>query len=115
MSVKKEDIQQILSTTLQNFNKVDILFNGAGIFDMRHLLDESWDVFDQLFTVNVKKSFFLMQAVAKQMIEQNEDGKIINKSSQAGRRGRSPCFPLLCNPSRHYKLYSISLHDFGKI
>lgn len=46
MSVKKEDIQQILSTTLQNFNKVDILFNGAGIFDMRPLLDESWDVFD---------------------------------------------------------------------
>ncbi|WP_240993374.1 SDR family NAD(P)-dependent oxidoreductase [Commensalibacter melissae] len=78
ISVKKEDIQQILSTTLQNFNKVDILFNGAGIFDMRPLLDESWDVFDQLFTVNVKESFFLMQAVAKQMVEQNEDGKIIN-------------------------------------
>ena len=36
---KKEDIQQILSTTLQNFNKVDILFNSAGIFDMRPLLD----------------------------------------------------------------------------
>jgi|GEM_PF-4283342 len=82
---------------------------------MRPLLDKSWDVFDQLFTVNVKESFFLMQAVAKQMVEQNEDGKIINKSSQAGRRGRSPCFPLLCNPNRHYKLFSISRHDFGKI
>ncbi|MFS2220768.1 SDR family NAD(P)-dependent oxidoreductase [Commensalibacter sp. ESL0382] len=58
MSVKKEDIQQILSTTFQNLNKVDILFNGTGIFDMRPLLDESWDVFDQLFTVNVKESFF---------------------------------------------------------
>ena len=50
---------------------------------MRPLLDESWDVFDQLFTVNVKESFFLMQAVAKQMVEQNEDGKIINLSFQA--------------------------------
>ncbi|MCT6895467.1 MAG: SDR family NAD(P)-dependent oxidoreductase [Commensalibacter sp.] len=87
MSVKKEDIQQILSTTFQNLNKVDILFNGTGIFDMRPLLDESWDVFDQLFTVNVKESFFLMQAVAKQMVEQNEDGKIINLSFQAAPPG----------------------------
>lgn len=50
---------------------------------MQPLLDKSWDVFDQLFTVNVKKSFFLMQAVAKRMVEQNEDGKIINLSFQA--------------------------------
>ncbi len=56
---------------------------------MRPFLDKSWEVFDRLFTVNVKGSFFLIQAVAKQMVQQNKGGKIINMSSQAGRRGEA--------------------------
>lgn len=86
---KKENISHIVSTSVQHFNQIDILFNGAGIFDMRPLLEESWDIFDQLFTVNVKGTFFLMQAVAQQMVKQGKGGKIINISSQAGRRGEA--------------------------
>ena len=56
---------------------------------MRPILDESWDVFDRLFAVNVKGMFFLMQAVAQKMVEQGHGGKIINMSSQAGRRGEA--------------------------
>jgi NAD(P)-dependent dehydrogenase (short-subunit alcohol dehydrogenase family) len=56
---------------------------------MHPLLDESWDSFDRLFAVNVKGMFFLLQAVARQMVEQGRGGKIINLSSQAGRRGEA--------------------------
>ncbi|MGC6693397.1 SDR family NAD(P)-dependent oxidoreductase, partial [Burkholderia pseudomallei] len=67
----------------------DILFNNAALFDMRPLLDESWDVFDRLFAVNVKGLFLLMQALAQRMVEQGRGGKIVNMSSQAGRRGEA--------------------------
>lgn len=86
---RREDIDRIVSETVERFGSIDILFNNAALFDMRPLLDESWDVYDRLFAVNVKGMFFLMQAVARRMVEQGQGGKIINMSSQAGRRGEA--------------------------
>ena len=86
---RREDIERIVASALERFGRIDILFNNAALFDMRPLLDESWDIYDRLFAVNVKGMFFLMQAVAKRMVEQGRGGKIINMSSQAGRRGEA--------------------------
>jgi D-sorbitol dehydrogenase (acceptor) len=86
---RREGIEEIAGATLARFGRVDILFNNAAIFDMRPLLDESWDIFDRIFAVNVKGMFFLLQRVAQQMVEQGGGGKIINMASQAGRRGES--------------------------
>ena len=86
---RREDIERIVARTVERFGRIDILFNNAALFDMRPILDESWDVFDRLFAVNVKGMFFLMQAVARHMVEQGRGGKIINMSSQAGRRGEA--------------------------
>jgi D-sorbitol dehydrogenase (acceptor) len=86
---RRDDIERIMASTVARFGQIDILFNNAALFDMRPLLDESWEVFDKLFAVNVKGMFFLMQAVAARMVEQGRGGKIINMSSQAGRRGEA--------------------------
>ena len=86
---RRDDIARIVATAVERFGGVDILFNNAALFDMRPLLDESWDVFDRLFSVNVKGLFFLMQAVAQRMVEQGRGGKIVNMASQAGRRGEA--------------------------
>lgn len=86
---RREDIATIVSSAVERFGSIDILYNNAAIFDMHPLLDESWDSFDRLFAVNVKGMFFLLQAVARQMVEQGRGGKIINLSSQAGRRGEA--------------------------
>ncbi|MEJ8799917.1 L-iditol 2-dehydrogenase [Trinickia caryophylli] len=86
---RREDIGRVVATAVDRFGGIDILFNNAAIFDMRPLLDESWEIFDRLFAVNVKGMFFLMQAVAARMVEQGRGGKIVNMSSQAGRRGEA--------------------------
>jgi D-sorbitol dehydrogenase (acceptor) len=86
---KRDNIESIVHTTVDRFGRVDILFNNAAVFDMRPLLDESWEIFDRIFSVNVKGMYFLMQRVAKQMVEQGGGGKIINMASQAGRRGEA--------------------------
>ena len=86
---KRDDIGRIVDATVERFGGIDILFNNAALFDMRPILDESWDVYDRLYAVNVKGMFFLMQAVALRMVEQGRGGKIINMASQAGRRGEA--------------------------
>lgn len=86
---QRDGIEGIVRATVERFGRVDILFNNAAIFDMRPLLEESWEIFDRVFAVNVKGMFFLMQRVARQMVEQGGGGKIINMASQAGRRGEA--------------------------
>jgi D-sorbitol dehydrogenase (acceptor) len=86
---RREDLERIVSSTVDKFGGIDILYNNAALFDMRPILDESWDIFDRLFAVNVKGMFFLMQLVAQQMVKQGRGGKIVNMSSQAGRRGEA--------------------------
>jgi NAD(P)-dependent dehydrogenase (short-subunit alcohol dehydrogenase family) len=68
---------------------IDILVNNAAIFEMSPLLEITSDSFDRVFAVNVKGLLFTLQAVAREMMKQGRGGKIINLSSQAGRRGES--------------------------
>lgn len=83
------DIEHVISSTLKSFNQVDILFNNAAIFEMSPLLESTRESYDRIFEVNVKGMFLMMQAVASKMVEQKINGKIINLSSQAGRRGEA--------------------------
>ncbi|KFF48891.1 sorbitol dehydrogenase [Gammaproteobacteria bacterium MFB021] len=68
---------------------IDILVNNAAVFDMAPVLEVSEASYDKQFAVNVKGTFFTLQAVAAHMVERGEGGKIINMASQAGRRGEA--------------------------
>jgi acetoin reductase-like protein len=88
-------IDATVKTAVERFGGIDILVNNAAVFDMQPLLDTTEASFDRQFAINVKGLFFMLQAVAKQMVEQGRGGKIINMSSQAGRRGE-PLLPVYC-------------------
>lgn len=79
----------LVTSTISQFGAIDVLFNNAAIFDMGPLLEATEEQYDRLFNVNVKGMFFLMQDVAKAMVEAGNGGKIINMASQAGRRGEA--------------------------
>jgi D-sorbitol dehydrogenase (acceptor) len=68
---------------------VDILVNNAGIFNMGPLSEISEADFDRQFGINVRGLLFMTKAVAAEMERQGRGGKIINLSSQAGRRGEA--------------------------
>jgi D-sorbitol dehydrogenase (acceptor) len=82
-----KSIAALISTTVAKFGSVDILYNNAGVFDMGPILEVSEASFDKVFAVNTRGLFFTLQAAAAQMVKQGRGGKIINMSSQAGRRG----------------------------
>ncbi|MDH2326144.1 L-iditol 2-dehydrogenase [Cereibacter sp. SYSU M97828] len=66
---------------------IDILINNAAIFTAAPIIEITRADYDRTFAINVAGSLFMMQAVAKVMIEQGRGGRIINMASQAGRRG----------------------------
>ena len=70
--------EKLLQETREQFGRLDLLVNNAGIApDQRvDLLEATVESFDQLIDVNLKGPYFLTQAVARWMIEQQSSGKI---------------------------------------
>jgi D-sorbitol dehydrogenase (acceptor) len=80
-------IADMVAAVAKRSGGIDILVNNAGVFDMGPVLEVTAESYDHLFAVNVRGLFFTLQAVAAHMVERGKGGKIINISSQAGRRG----------------------------
>lgn len=80
------DRSNIIRETLAKFKKIDVLVNNVGVAATAGFLEESEEAFDAIIDVNLKAPIFLAKLVAKQMIEQNHGGSIINFSSVAGHR-----------------------------
>jgi D-sorbitol dehydrogenase (acceptor) len=92
LALDVRDVKQIdaaVEATVTKFGSLDILVNNAAIFDMGPVTEVTEASFDRLFAINVKGLFFMLQAAAKQMLKQGRGGRIINMSSQAGRRGEA--------------------------
>jgi len=68
---------------LARFGVIDILVNNAGIAITDSILDTTVEDWDSIMAVNLRTPFLLAQALGPKMIEQQR-GKIINISSQAG-------------------------------
>jgi len=88
-------IDALVEATTSKFGGVDILVNCVGIVDLCPIVDVSEASYDRIFAINVKGAFFILQAVARAMIAAGRGGKIINLSSQAGRRGEA-LLPVYC-------------------
>jgi gluconate 5-dehydrogenase len=82
----KEDIDNLVKTSVQELGTVDILVNNAGITWGAPTLDFPLDKWDKVFNINVRGLWILTQQVAKIMKEKG-GGKIINISSIFGSRG----------------------------
>ncbi len=78
-----DQISRSVDGTASHFGRLDILVNNAGGGATNLAIDVSEEEFDATLAINVKATFFAAQAAAKIMIRQ-EDGRIINMSSQAG-------------------------------
>jgi NAD(P)-dependent dehydrogenase (short-subunit alcohol dehydrogenase family) len=82
-------IEAMTKAVVERLGGVDILVNNAGIFNMGPISDITEADFDRQFGVNVRGLLFVTKSIAARMIAQGRGGKIINMSSQAGRRGEA--------------------------
>ncbi len=79
----KQDVENLVSATIDKFKKIDVLVNNAGVIRRAPLLEMSEEDWDMVVDVCLKGTFLCTQAVGKYMVKQ-KSGRIINLSSSAG-------------------------------
>jgi len=84
---KKESVDTIVSTTVEQMGGIDILFNNAGIIRRAPITEFTEKDWDDVMNINLRTLFFLSQAVGKQMIKQGRGGKIVNTASMLSFQG----------------------------
>lgn len=80
---KRDDVEAMFQTTIDEYGKVDILVNNAGVAFGGSLLETTDEIWDIQMEVNLRGVFLCSQVAARHMVERNY-GKIVNISSNSG-------------------------------
>ncbi len=87
------DIDAMVGTVVSEFGGIDIVVNNAGVTRHGALLDITEETWDLMQRINAKGTFFCIQRVARQMVDQGRGGRIINISSTGGKGFRGTSSP----------------------
>lgn len=77
---KSSVIAQAVTTTIERFGQIDVVFNNAGIMpngELTEFADETWD---EVMAVNVRSMYLMCKAVIPHLLKR-KSGSIINTSS----------------------------------
>jgi 3-oxoacyl-[acyl-carrier protein] reductase len=79
----RESVEDMVGKVLDQFGRIDVLVNNAGITRDARLQKMTLTQFDDVIDVNLRGVFHVAQAVADRMVEQGT-GVILNASSVVG-------------------------------
>jgi NAD(P)-dependent dehydrogenase (short-subunit alcohol dehydrogenase family) len=83
---RQADIDRMVQRSVDHMGRIDILMNNAGVVRFQDILDITAADWDFVCNVNLKGAFFVLQAVARQMVHQGQGGKIVNTASISGKQ-----------------------------
>ncbi len=79
-----ETVRAIVRKTVEGFGRLDIAVANAGLTSWGDFFEYTPEQFDQVVNVNLRGSYFLAQAAARQMRSQGTGGRILLMSSVTG-------------------------------
>jgi 2-dehydro-3-deoxy-D-gluconate 5-dehydrogenase len=82
-----EPIEDIIKQTVEEYGKVDILINNAGIIRREDAINFTEKDWDDVLSINAKTVFFFSQAAARQFVKQKTGGKITSIASMLSFQG----------------------------
>ena len=80
---KKEEVENLIKTTVQELGSVDYLINNAGITRDNLTIRMSEQEWDMVININLKGTFLCSQLAAKEMMRKRF-GRIVNLASVSG-------------------------------
>ena len=111
---EREQVQAMIAQVVENFGKLDVKFNNAGVNKPMHFLEVTEENWDFIMRINGLGVLIGMQEAAKQMIEQGSGGKIINTASIAGRQGFDNVVPYCASKFAVVSLTQSAARDLAK-
>lgn len=84
-----ESCNRVVRETVKTFGGVDVLINCAGIYIDGAISFVTEKTFDEIFSTNVKGTFFMCKAAVDELIKSH--GAIVNVASDAGVHGNYFC------------------------
>ena len=76
-----DSIQQMVEGAMNAYGKIDILVNNAGCNIRKPAVEVTWDDWNLVLDTNLRGTFFVAQAVAKEAMIPAKYGRIINIGS----------------------------------
>ena len=86
---KLDEVRTIVAACDKQFGRIDALVNAAGMTDRGTIWDTTPEFFDQMFGINVRSPFFLMQDALHLMKKSKTSGTIVNILSISGHGGQN--------------------------
>ena len=84
-----EDGQRVLAEADDRFGRVDCLVNAGATTARGGILDTTPELFDEIFAINLRAPFFMIQAAIKLMIRDGIEGAIVNIGSMSAHCGQT--------------------------
>lgn len=79
----REQMEALASYTLEEYGRIDVLVNNAGIMPQAFLAENKVEEWEKMIDVNIKGVLYAIASIVPSMREQNS-GHVINLSSVAG-------------------------------
>ncbi|WP_424002813.1 SDR family oxidoreductase [Haloarcula salina] len=99
-----DDIDDLVETTLDEYGRIDVLVNNAGLMPLAHIAEADRETLQTTIDVNLSGLIKLTHAVVPTMLDQ-ESGHVVNISSVVGR--------FLQENSAHYNATKAGVKMFG--
>jgi glucose 1-dehydrogenase len=78
---KPEDVEGLVQRTVEEFGRLDVMVNNAGIENKMPFLETPLEVWNKAIAVNLTGPWLCCQEAARQFVAQGGSGRIINVSS----------------------------------
>jgi NAD(P)-dependent dehydrogenase (short-subunit alcohol dehydrogenase family) len=85
---KVADCRKVVATADERFGRVDVLVNAAALTDRGDIFDTTEQRFNEIFDVNVRGPFFLIQESVRIMRRERIAGSIANIQSMSAHGGQ---------------------------
>ncbi|MBI5878489.1 MAG: SDR family oxidoreductase [Chloroflexi bacterium] len=88
---RRAEVEAMIARIVERFGRLDIVVNNAGLYPVTPVLDMREEEWDTVLDVNLKGTFLVSQAAARQMVRQGSGGAIVNISSGSHKVARIGC------------------------